>query len=70
MRFVLVQLDDKTHRALSSVAPRGRRTEFIRKAIADAIRSEQFRRIRRSYEARPDSGTDVDNWSNPEEFAI
>jgi predicted transcriptional regulator len=70
MRSVLVQLDEKTYRALSGLAPRGHRAEFIRKAIAHAIRREQFRQIRRAYEAQPDSGTDVDDWSNPEEFAI
>jgi hypothetical protein len=70
MRSVLVQLDDKTYRALRESAPRAHRAEFIRKAISDAIRGERFRQIRRAYEARPDSSADVDDWSNPEEFVV
>ena len=72
MRSVLVQLDDETYRSLNKVAPpeQRRRIEFIRKAIKDAIRREEYQKIRRAYETQPDSGADVDDWSNPEEFAI
>jgi hypothetical protein len=72
MRSVLVQLDDETYRALNKVAPpaQRRRVDFIRKAIKDAIRREEYRKIRRAYEVQPDSGSDADAWSNPEEFVI
>jgi predicted transcriptional regulator len=72
MRSVLVQLDDETYRSLNRVAPpaQRRRIEFIRKAIKDAIRREEYEKIRRAYEAQPDSGSDADAWSNPGEFAI
>ncbi len=71
MRSVLVQLDNETYRALNKVPPAQRkRIEFIRKAIKDAIRREEYRKIRRAYEAQPDSSADADDWSNPEEFAI
>jgi predicted transcriptional regulator len=69
MSSVLVQLDDETYRALTRMAPRGRRIEFVRQAIKDAIRREEYRKTRRAYEVQPDSGSDVDAWSNPEEFA-
>jgi predicted transcriptional regulator len=72
MPSVLVQLDDGTYRALNKVAPpaQRKRIEFIRKAIRDAIRREEYRKIRRAYEAQPDSGDDADDWSTAEEFAI
>ena len=71
MRSVLVQLDNETYRALNRVAPTQRkRIEFIRKAIKDAIRREEYRKIRRAYQAQPDSSADADDWSHPEEFAI
>jgi predicted transcriptional regulator len=72
MRSVLVQLDDETYRALNKVAPpaQRRRIDFIRKAIKDAIRREEYRKIRRAYEAQPDSASDADAWPNPEEFMI
>jgi len=66
MRSLLVQLDNETRRALNKVAP----AEFIRKAIRDAIRREEYSKIRRCYKAQPDSSADADDWSNPEVFAI
>jgi len=72
MRSILVQLDNETYRALNKVAPSAqrKRIEFIRKAIRDAIRREEYQKIRRAYEAQPDFSADADDWSNPEAFAI
>ena len=72
MRSVLVQLDNETYRALNKVAPPAhrKRIEFIRRAIRDAIRREEYQKIRRAYEAQPESSADADDWSNPEAFAI
>jgi metal-responsive CopG/Arc/MetJ family transcriptional regulator len=72
MRSVLVQLDNETYRALNKVAPpaQRKRIEFIRRAIKEAIRREEYQKIRRAYQAQPDSSADADAWSNPEEFAI
>jgi len=70
VRSFLVQLDNETYRALNKVAPAQRkRIEFIRNAIRDAIRREEYQKIRRGYEAQPDSSADADAWSTPEEFA-
>ena len=69
MRSVLVQLDNETYRALNKVAER-KPIEFIRQAIREAIRREEYQHIRRAYEAQPDSSADADAWSNPEKFAI
>jgi len=72
MPSILVQLDNETYRALNKVAPpaQRKRIEFIRKAVKDAIRREEYQKIRRAYEAQPDSIADADSWSNPEEFSI
>jgi hypothetical protein len=64
---VLVQLDNETYRVLNKVAPPAQRK---RKAIRDAIRREEYQKIRRACEAQPDSSADADDWSNPGTFAI
>jgi predicted transcriptional regulator len=68
MPSVLIRLDDSTYRALNSVAEKRRRAEFIRRAITQAIREEEYARIRRAYEAQPDTDFVADDWSNAEEW--
>ena len=70
MPSILIQLDDATYRALNALAPaaKRKRTEFIRKAIREAIRRQEFAQIREAYRRQPDSAADADDWSNCEEF--
>jgi predicted transcriptional regulator len=68
VRSILIQLDDATCKALNQVSPAGRKTEFIRQAIKQAIRREEYARIREGYRKQPDSTVDVDDWSRCEEF--
>jgi hypothetical protein len=68
MPSMLVRLDESTQRALNRVAKKGARAEFIRGAITRAILEEQYARIRRAYEAQPDSEAEADDWSNCEEY--
>lgn len=70
MRSILIQLDDVTYKALNQVAPaaKRRRTEFIRQAVKDAIRRQEYTRIREAYRKQPDSAADADDWSSREEF--
>jgi hypothetical protein len=65
---MLIRLDEPTYRALSSVAEKRKRAEFVRKAITKAIREEEYARMRRAYIAQPDSETEADDWSNCEEY--
>jgi hypothetical protein len=68
MPSLLVRLDDSTFRALNAVAAKRRRAEFVRDAITRAIREEEYARMRRAYEAQPDSESEADDWSNCEEY--
>jgi len=70
MKSILIQLDDDTLAELDTVAPaRNRaRSEFIRKAIKDALHRNEFDRIRDAYLAQPDTDTVADDWSNPLEW--
>jgi predicted transcriptional regulator len=67
---VLVQLDEATYQALNQIAPSAKRqrTEFIRRAVREAIRRYEFARIRQAYEKQPDSAAEADNWASCEEF--
>jgi predicted transcriptional regulator len=69
---ILVQFDDATMRRLNEVAPSAKRqrTEFIRRAVKDAIRRQEFARMRAAYLRQPDSAADADDWSSAEEFAL
>ncbi len=70
MKSLLVQLDESTYRALSQIVPpasRGR-ARFIREAVKRAVREAEYARIRRAYEARPDSETEADDWANAEAY--
>jgi hypothetical protein len=53
---------------LNAVAAKRRRAEFVRDAITRAIREEEYARMRRAYEAQPDSESEADDWSNCEEY--
>ena len=70
MRSILIQLDDTTYKALNQVAPaaKRRRTEFIRQAVKDAIRRQEYARIREAYRKQPDLAAESDDWSSCEEF--
>jgi predicted transcriptional regulator len=61
---ILVQFDDATMRRLNEVAPpaKRQRTEFIRRAVKDAIRRQEFARIRAAYLRQPDSAAEADDW--------
>ena len=70
MPVILIRLDDATFKALNRVAPAAnrQRTKFIRQAVKDAIRREEYARIREAYRKQPDSAADSDDWSSCEEF--
>jgi hypothetical protein len=59
-------------RRLNQVAPSAKRqrTEFIRRAVKDAIRRQEFARMRAAYLQKPDSAAETDDWSSAEEFAL
>jgi predicted transcriptional regulator len=70
MPSVLIHLDDATYKILNKVAPpdKRRRTEFVRKAIREAIRQQEFARMREAYLKQPDSDNESDDWTNWEPF--
>ena len=70
MPSILIQLDNATFEALNHVAPAAKRlrTEFIRKAVKDAIHRQELARIKEAYLHQPDSAADADGWTNCEEF--
>jgi predicted transcriptional regulator len=70
VRSILIQLDDATYKALNQVAPaaKRRRTEFLRQAVKEAIRRQEYARIREAYRKQPDSAADGDDWSSCQEF--
>jgi len=59
-------------RRLNRVAPAAKRqrTDFIRRAVKDAIRRQEFARMRAAYLEKPDSGGEADDWSSAEEFVL
>lgn len=67
MKQLLVQFDDQTAALLERIAPgRSRkRSDFIRRAVARALRDELERRTRTAYETWPDEPAAF----NPEEWA-
>jgi predicted transcriptional regulator len=71
MPTILVDFDEHTLRALSRIAPaaKRKRAEFIRRAVKEAIRREEYARMRAAYLKHPDSPGEADNWSNPEDFS-
>src|SRR5262249_32616871 len=70
MPSILIQLDDATYKALNQIAPaaKRKRTEFIRQAVKEAIRKQEYERIREAYRKQPDSAAGGDDWSNCEKF--
>ena len=66
----MIQLDETTLKALNRIAPavQRKRAEFVRKAIKDAIRRQEFERMQEAYRRQPDSATDADDWAFPEEW--
>jgi metal-responsive CopG/Arc/MetJ family transcriptional regulator len=70
MKQLLIQLDESTLAALNRIAApdKRKRSEFIRQAIRKAVRQAEYRAMREAYRQQPDSATDADDWSTPEEF--
>jgi predicted transcriptional regulator len=70
MPSILVQFDEATLRALDRIAPvaRRERAEFIRQAVKEAIRKQEFAQIREGYRQQPDTAGEADDWSTAEEF--
>lgn len=70
MKSLLIQLDEPTFAAPNRVAAPGtrRRSEFVRRAIRDAVRREEYREMREAYARKPDSASEEDDWSAAEEF--
>jgi metal-responsive CopG/Arc/MetJ family transcriptional regulator len=72
MPALLIQLDELTLRALDQVAPvaKRQRSEFIRRAVKEAIRKEEGIRMRDAYLRQPDSEAEADDWSTCEKFEL
>lgn len=70
MKSLRVQLDEAAYQALCRIAPSDRkgRAQFIREAIRKAIREAEYARIRKAYEAQPDSEAEADDWSTAEGY--
>ncbi len=70
MKSLVIRLDEGTHRALlKAVAWGGKgRAEFIRDAIRKAVRAAEYARMRRAYQAQPDSESQADGWPAAEEY--
>jgi predicted transcriptional regulator len=69
MHSVLIQLDDATYKTLNRIAPpkKRRRTEFVRQAIREAIRKQEYAHMREAYLQQPVSD-EGDDWTNWEKF--
>jgi methionyl-tRNA synthetase len=68
--WLLVGGEKMSKTALNQIAPaaKRKRTEFIRQAVKEAIRRQEYARMREAYLKRPDSAADSDDWSNCEKF--
>jgi hypothetical protein len=54
--------------AADAPAAKRQRAEFIRQAVKEAIRRREYEHIREAYLRQPDTCSDVDDWSNAEEW--
>jgi predicted transcriptional regulator len=70
MPSILIQIDEATLRSLNKIAPAAKRqrAEFIRRAVKEAIRRQEYEQIREAYLRQPDSSADADDWSSAEEW--
>jgi metal-responsive CopG/Arc/MetJ family transcriptional regulator len=70
MKFLLIQLDEATYRALNRVAPpaQRQRAEFVRRALRNAIREAEEERTRLGYLRQPDSETEAEDWCTAEQW--
>ena len=66
MKSLLVQLDDPTYRALERVAPSAerKRSDFIRRAIRQAIMDAEEERTRQAYSRQPQEAQGEDDWDD------
>ena len=55
-------------RSLDKIAPAAKRqrAEFIRRAVKEATRRQEYEQIREAYLRQPDSAADADDWSSAE----
>jgi len=67
MKSLLVQLPDPTYRAITRVAPKRKRAEFIRAAIRTALYAAEEERMRIAYLKQPHTESWADDWANCEE---
>jgi predicted transcriptional regulator len=70
MPSILIQIDDATLKSLNKIAPAAKRqrAEFIRQAVKEAIRKQEYRQIHEAYVRQPDSAAEADDWSSAEEW--
>lgn len=70
MPQVLVQFEQSTLDAIDRIAPAAKRqrSEFIRKAVKDALFRREQEIMRRAYQANPDLVEDAGRWELPEEW--
>jgi metal-responsive CopG/Arc/MetJ family transcriptional regulator len=70
MPSILIQIDEVTLRSLNRIAPaaKRKRAEFIRQAVKEAIRRQEYEQIREAYLRQPDFAADADEWASAEEW--
>ena len=70
MPSLWIRIDESTLRSLNKIAPAAKRqrAEFIRRAVKEAIRRQEYELIREAYLRQPDSAADADDWSSAEEW--
>jgi len=68
MPSVLVQLDDSLLKSLNKVAPAAKRqrSDFIREAVRQAVRTREYDQIREAYLRQPDSAAEAGDWTGAE----
>jgi len=72
MPSILILLDDATLRSLNRIAKAAklRREEFVRQAVKEAIRRQEYEQIREAYLRQPEAAADADDWSSAEEWKV
>ncbi len=68
MPAIWIRLDEATFKRLKRVLPAANRTEFVTRAIREAVCRAEFAYIRTAYLKQPDSAADADDWSTAERF--
>ena len=70
MPSILIHLDEQLLQALNKVAlaKTRKRADFVRSAVRDAIRRQEYEQMRDAYRKQPDAAAEADDWSNAEEW--